>query len=104
MVLMQFTFYIDKGKGKEYRKWLDEVGLPYWHTVPGAKVIRSYSELGSGRVLSEIEFESFEAWGKAFDNPKMKEINNEFASYTHGMKWNLWDKSQRFPDPIKLGK
>jgi hypothetical protein len=102
MVLFQYTYFIDKGKEESYMKWVDEVALPYWRTVPGVIMMRSYNELGTGRILTEFEFESFEAWGKTYDDPKMKEIARKFASYTHGLKWNLWDKSSRMPEPIKF--
>lgn len=102
MVLFQYTYFIDKGKEEEYLKWVEEVALPYWRNVSGARLMRSYNETGSGRILTEIEFKSFEAWGKAYDDPKLKEISRKFASYTHGLKWKLWDKSRIYPEPIKL--
>lgn len=56
---------------------------------------------GFSKVLVEMEFENFEARGKAMDDPKTKEVSNKFASYTHGLKWNLWDISPLIPEPLK---
>ena len=101
---MEYTYYIDKGKEEEYRKWAQEVGIPHWLSVPGFKEMRGYSEMGSGKFRSELEFESYTAWGKAMDDPKMKEISTTFASYTHGLKWHLWSASPMMPGPLKASK
>lgn len=104
MVLFEYTFYIDKDKAEEYSKWVKEEGIPHWLAVPGFKEIRAYREMGTGRVLAELEFESFEAWGKAMDDPKTKEVSSKFAYYTNGMEWNLWDASRVIPKPLKPSK
>lgn len=104
MVLFEFKFYIDKDKTDEYRKFSKEESIPHWLSRPGLKEIRAYREMGSGKVLVEIEFESFEAWGKDMDDPKSKEVASKFASYTHGLKWSLWDISPVIPEPLKPSK
>lgn len=40
-------------------------------------------------------------WGKAYDDPKLKEILNTFASYTYEGKTDLWDTSPVIPKPLK---
>ena len=85
-------------------KWSQEVGVPYWMSVPGVKEMRSYLTIGSGKIKNLIEFESYKAWGKAMDDPKFKEIANTFASYTHGLNWTLWETSPAYPEPLKPSK
>ena len=101
MVLWQIWYYIDKEKLEAYSKFSKEESIPYWLSVPGMKEFRAYREQGSYKVLVEMEFESMEAWGKAYDSPKTKEVSTKFASYTHDLKWNLWDKSPMVPEPLK---
>ncbi len=101
MVLYQLWYYIDKEKLENYTKFSKEESIPHWLSVPGMKEFRAYREPGSYKVLVEMEFESMEAWGKAFDNPKTKEVSNKFATYTHDLKWNLWDKSPMVPESLK---
>ena len=101
MVLYQLWFYIDKEKLEGYTKFAKEESIPYWLSVPGMKEFRAYREQGSYKVLVEMEFESMEAWGKASDSSKTKEVSTKFASYTHDLKWNLWDKSPMVPEPLK---
>jgi hypothetical protein len=101
MVLYQLWFYIDKEKLEGYTKFAKDESIPHWLSVPGMKEFRAYREPGSLKVLVEMEFESMEAWGKAFDSQKTKEVSNKFASFTHDLKWNLWDKSPMVPEPLK---
>jgi hypothetical protein len=101
MVLWQIWYYIDKEKLEAYSKFSKEESIPYWLSVPGMKEFRAYREPGSYKVLVEMEFESMEAWGKAYDSPKTKENSNKVATYTHDLKWNLWDKSSVVPEPLK---
>jgi len=79
MVLWKMTYYIDKDKLEAYRKFAQEVSIPYWTSVPGMKEMRAYAQIGSTELLVEMEFESFKAWGKAMDNPKTKEVSEEFS-------------------------
>jgi len=104
LVLFEYTYFIDKGKEEEYIKWSQEVGVPHWMSVPGVKEMRSYTTIGSGKIKNLIELESYKAWGKAMDDPKMKEIANAFASYTHGLNWTLWEASPAYPEPLKPSK
>ncbi|UCD44890.1 MAG: hypothetical protein JSV27_12410, partial [Candidatus Bathyarchaeota archaeon] len=73
-MLMRIFFKIRAETVNEYLKWA-EGSIKYWRGLPGFKVMRAGREQGTGRVLLDIEFESFEAWGKAYDDPKLKEIN-----------------------------
>lgn len=100
MVLFEYTYFIDKGKEEEYSKWTKEEGIPHRLSVTGFKEMRAYREMGSGKIRVELEFESFEAWGKAMDDPKTKEIASKFASYTYGLKWKLGDISPSMPEPL----
>jgi len=101
MVLWKMTYYIDKDKQEEYRKFAQEVSIPYWTSVPGMTEMRAYVQNGSTQLLVEMEFESGEAWGKAWDDPKTKEMSAKFSKYIHGFKWSLWDASPRMPKPIR---
>ena len=74
MVLWKMTYYIDKDKLEEYRKFAQEVSIPYWTSIPGMTEMRAYVQNGSTQLLVEMEFESGEAWGKAWDDPKTKEM------------------------------
>jgi len=101
MVLMEFEYFIDEGKEEEYGKWSEDFGIPHWQTASGFKGIRIFGDHPSRKIKALIEFESFEAWGKAIDDPKTKKFNRAFASLTHGLKWKLWWPSERYPDTIK---
>ncbi len=101
MVLYQMSFYLDKEKIEAYTKFAKEEILPYWLSVPGMKEFRSYREPGSYQAFAEMEFESFEAWGKAFDDPKTKEQQRKFAANVHDLKWSLWGSSPVIPEPLK---
>ncbi len=104
MVLCKSRYTIDKDKLAEYTKFAKEEVVPYWLSVPGLTEFRAYREMGSNSVVVEMEFESFESWGKAMDNPKTKEIMNKLASYTHDFEWTLWDISPLVPKPLKPKK
>ena len=101
MVLFEFRYTLDKDKLAEYAKFAKEEAMPFWLSVPGLKEFRGYREQGSYRILVEMEFDSFESWGKAYDNPKTKEMNSKFALYIHDLEWKLWDVSPLIPQPLK---
>ena len=63
MVLWKMTYYIDKDKQEEYRKFAQEVSIPYWTSVPGMTEMRAYVQNGSTQLLVEMEFESGEGKG-----------------------------------------
>ena len=104
MVLVESRSTLDKDKLAEYTKCAKEEIIPYWLSVPGMKELRAYREQGSFRVLVEMEFDSFESWGKALDNPKTKEIMSKWALYTHDFEWKMWDVSPLIPQPLKPKK
>lgn len=91
MVLYQSSYTIDKDKVAEYTKWAKEESLPYYLSLPGVKEFRAYKIPGTLRILVEMDFDSFESWGKASDNPKTKEQQSKLASYTHDLEWTFWD-------------
>ena len=97
-------WYIDKDKVQDYSKFAKDEAVPYWLSMPGVKEIRGYREPGSTKVLFEVEWESFAAWGKAYDDPKSKAINTKFAGYVHDLKWALWDSSPLVPEPLRPKK
>lgn len=96
MIIFEYSFYIDKGKEEEYLKWAGEVGVPHWLSIPGVNEIRIYSVKGGNKRKAVIEMESFEAWGKAFDNPRINEVTNKFAEYIHGLEWTLYQEVGRY--------
>jgi hypothetical protein len=100
-VLYVLEYFIDKDKIAEYTKTAKEELIPHWLATPGLKEFRAYREQGSTKVLVEMEFDTFESWGKTVDNPKTKEITKKFTSLTHGLEWTIWDKSPITPKPLK---
>ena len=99
-MLMRIVYKIKSETLKEYLEW-SKGSIEYWRKKPGFKEMRAWREPGTGRVLLDIEFENFETWGKAYDDPKIKEINNQFASYTFDCVYDLWDTSPVIPKPLK---
>ena len=99
-MLLRVVFKIKSETMKEYLEW-SKGSIEYWRTRPGFKEMRAYREPGTSRVLLDIEFENFETWGKAYDDPKLKEILSTFASYTYEGKTDLWDTSPVIPKPLK---
>ena len=78
--------------------------IPFWLSIEGFIEMRAYRELGTGWVLAEMEFDSFESWGKALDTEKCKEIMRKIASYTNSTSWKLYAKSPFAPEPLKPKK
>jgi hypothetical protein len=74
MVLLVGRYFIDKDKITEYVKFAKEVAIPYWLSVPGLKEFRAYRDEMSGLVIVELEFESYQAWGKAMEDEKTKNL------------------------------
>ena len=103
-MLVESKYTLDKDKLAEYTKCAKEEMVPYWLSVPGMKELRAYREQGSYTVLVEMDFDSFESWGKAADNPKTKEIMSKLALYTHDYELKLWDISPLVPQPLKPKK
>ena len=99
-MLLRAVFKIKSETMKEYLEW-SKGAIDYWRKRPGFKEMRGYREPGTSRVLLDIEFENFETWGKAYDDPKLKEILSTFASYTYEGKTDLWDTSPVIPKPLK---
>lgn len=99
-MLMRIVYKIKAETLKEYLDW-SKGSIEYWRKRPGFKEMRAWREPGTGRVLLDLEFENFEMWGKAYDDPKIKELNNQFASYTYDGKYDLWDASPVIPKPLK---
>ena len=103
-MLMSSEWFIDKDKLQEYTKWAKEESIPHWLSRPGVKEARAYRETGSTRVLWEIEWENFEAYGKALDEPKTKQLMAKFSTMVTGFKWTLWDVSPLATEPLKPKK
>jgi hypothetical protein len=99
-MLMRIVYKIKSETLKEYIDW-SKGSIEYWRKKPGFKEMRAWREPGTGRVLLDIEFENFEMWGKAYDDPKIKELNSQFASYTYDGEYDLWDISPVIPKPLK---
>lgn len=104
MVLWTLIYNIDECKREEYLQFSKNEAVPHWTSLPGLVEMRSYTESGSTKVLVELEFESYEAWGKAMDDPKTKLIREKFAKYTYDYEWTLWSTSTVYPKPIKPKK
>lgn len=100
-MLYTLTYYIDKDKVEDYIKYAKEVVIPFWLSAPGLKEFRAYRMLGTSQALVEMDFESFKAWGKVMDDPKAKDMFTKFSTYTHDLKWTLWDTSPMMPEPLK---
>ena len=96
MIIFEYSFYIDKGKEEEYLKWAEKTGAPFWLKQPGVVEMRSYVTRGTNKRKVILEMESFESWGKVWDNPDLIEVSNKFAEYTHGLKWTLYQEAGRF--------
>jgi hypothetical protein len=96
LIILEYSYVVDKDKEEKFRKWNSEIGGPYFRSIPGLKEIRDYSFSGSNRKKSIIEMESYEALGKVLDNPEFKEITSKFAEFTHGLEWTMWEEYFRF--------
>ena len=88
----------------DYLKFAEEEAIHHWLSVPGLEEFRGYRDEASGMVLIELEFESYESWGKAVDDPKTKKVMEKFRSFTHGASWELWSPSPVIPEPLKPKK
>jgi len=101
MVLNIIKYFVDKDKVTEFYKYLQEELIPYFLSLPGMKEMRAYRDDVSGMVLAEMEWKSYEAWGKAMDNPQTKKVGGKLSSFTHGINWELWSPSPVIPEPLK---
>ena len=104
MVLYQVKYTIDKDKIDAYTKFAKEVAVPAWLSTPGLKEFRAYRETGTLNALVEMEFDSYMSWGKALDDPKIKDMMTKTMMHAHDLCWNLWDKSPVLPESLKPKK
>ena len=103
MVLYQMKYTIDKDKVDAYTKLAKEA-VTLWLSMPGLKEFRAYREPYSLNALVEAEFDSFVSWGKAAEDPKIRDVMTKLIMYVHDDCWTLWDKSPVVPEPLKPKK
>ena len=101
MVIWTVKYLVDKKKMDEYRKFSQEQGIPHWLSTPGLKEIRGLVDETTREILFTAEFASYEAWGKAMDDPKTENIMETFRSLTHDVTWRLWSPAPRVPEPLR---
>jgi hypothetical protein len=103
MVLYQIKYTIDKDKVDAYTK-LAKDAITQWLSIPGLKEFRAYREAWTLNALVEMEFDSFTSWGKAVDDPKIRDVMTKLVMYIHDLCWTLWDKSPVVPEPLRPKK
>jgi hypothetical protein len=101
MVLIKYEYNIKEETEAEYRKFSNDIAIPFWREAEGFKEMRAYVDPASRKVLVLIDYRDYESLGKLMDSEKYKEIITQFASYTKNVKWGLMDVSPAALEPIK---